>query len=151
MDIGCERKSLETSSLDHNPKHPFSGCDVQDCRKSTWENKGNYHHPTRQRGILGNTLETQKRNPSLTRRDYRKCATSKSLSEGSKFVAQNPSRTFQIGVSSHGNIGKLIQSVGRYFINVASLPAELSAFFESEPVFTTEVAMRTKSRLRASS
>jgi hypothetical protein len=32
------------------------------------ENKGNYHNPTRQRGILGNILETQKLNPSLTRR-----------------------------------------------------------------------------------
>ena len=32
------------------------------------ENKGNYHNPTRQRGIFGNTLETQKLNPSLTRR-----------------------------------------------------------------------------------
>ena len=32
------------------------------------ENKGNYPNPTRQRGIFGNTLETQNRNPSLTRR-----------------------------------------------------------------------------------
>jgi len=32
------------------------------------ENKGNYHHPTHQRGIFGNTAETQKRNPSLTQR-----------------------------------------------------------------------------------
>ena len=32
------------------------------------ENTGNYHNPTRQRGILGNTVETQKLNPSLTRR-----------------------------------------------------------------------------------
>ena len=32
------------------------------------EKKGNYHNPTRQRGIFGNTLETQKLNPSLTLR-----------------------------------------------------------------------------------
>ena len=32
------------------------------------ENAGNYHNPTRQRGIFRNTLETQKCNPSLTRR-----------------------------------------------------------------------------------
>ena len=32
------------------------------------ENTGSYHNPTRQRGIFSNTAETQKRNPSLTRR-----------------------------------------------------------------------------------
>ena len=32
------------------------------------ENKGNYHNPTRQRGIFANTAEAKKRNPSLTRR-----------------------------------------------------------------------------------
>jgi hypothetical protein len=32
------------------------------------ENTGNYHNPKRQRGIFGNTVETQKINPSLTRR-----------------------------------------------------------------------------------
>jgi hypothetical protein len=32
------------------------------------ENTGEYHNPTRQRGIFANTAETQKLNPSLTRR-----------------------------------------------------------------------------------
>ena len=33
-----------------------------------WKNSGNHHNPTRQRGILANTAEAKKRNPSLTRR-----------------------------------------------------------------------------------
>jgi hypothetical protein len=51
------------------------------------ENKGTYHNPTRQRGIFANTAETEKRNPSLTQRVVIcKSATSKSVSEGSRFL-----------------------------------------------------------------
>jgi hypothetical protein len=32
------------------------------------DNKGNYHNPTRQRGIYGDIGKTGNRNPSLTRR-----------------------------------------------------------------------------------
>ena len=38
-----------------------------------------------------------------------------------------------------------------YFNKTASFPIELRAFFESDPDFTTALAIRTKSRLRASS
>ena len=42
---------------------------VQDCRgDQRGENTGNYHNPTRQRGIYGNTGRTRQLYPSLTSR-----------------------------------------------------------------------------------
>ena len=64
---------------------------------------GNYHNPTRKRGIPGNTRETQ----SLAYAagcDRHKCATSKCVSEGLCFcvlrmVARNPSLTLRVVIN----------------------------------------------------
>jgi hypothetical protein len=53
--------------LDSNPSLTlFEVAPFENLGDQRGENTGNYHNPTRQRGIYGNAGKTQKLNPSLT-------------------------------------------------------------------------------------